>query len=364
MKTSPLTRGEETDKVRGSLFDISSKNKRTTFCAVVPAFNEECVIGSSLESLKQAVPEEDIYVVSDGSSDNTASIARGIVPNVFALIKNRGKAGALHALMEKYQLTDRYDYIFFFDADTKVKPDLLKEVRKYTKARPACIVGTVTSQRKKLVSAYRVYEYGFYQRFYKTAQSCMGAITVAPGCISFYRADVMKQLDFSNKTLTEDYDLTIQIHKKKLGKIIYAPKAKVITQDPPTIRDYLKQMNRWYTGYWQNMFLHKLYIPKDKLNLEVLLLTADTVAWTISLIIAITHPLIMLRMFLYAVAAIWLIALIVMMSEKQYWAIKYIPLFGIFQFLNLCMFAFTFFRALFLGTKNLSWQKVSRYANA
>ncbi|MEI7615949.1 MAG: glycosyltransferase family 2 protein [Actinomycetota bacterium] len=253
--------------------------------------------------------------------------------------------------------------MFFFDADTKVEPDLLKEVRKYTKSKPALIVGTVTSQKNKLISAYRVYEYGFSHRLFKTAQSHMGAITVAPGCISFYRADVMKQLDFSKKTLTEDYDLTIQIHRKKLGNIIYAPKARVITQDPPTIGDYIKQMNRWYTGAWQNMFNYKLYIPKDKLSVEVILLTLDTLVWIALLILSLAHPLFMLTMYGLSMMSMWAIAIVVILMEKQFWAIKYIPLFGIFQFLNLCIFVSSFFRTIFMGTKTLSWQKVGRYAH-
>src|SRR5205823_656630 len=110
-------------------------------------------------------------------------------------------------------------------------------------------------------------EYGLSHRVYKQAQNKMRTITVAPGSSSLYRSDVLRELDFGNQTLTEDFDLTLQIYRRKLGRVVYAPRAKVITQDPPTLKDYWNQVMRWYTGFWQNVFMHRIYLPTSMVNL-------------------------------------------------------------------------------------------------
>src|SRR6266498_1563115 len=211
---------------------------KRSFCVVVPAFNEAQVIEASLDRLLGLLLQGDIYVVSDGSSDETGRIARRMGVNILTLARNQGKARALHSLIQFFELTKKYDYILFSDADSQMAPDFLTVAQKYLQDRPACIVGTVKSDKYGLISAYRTYEYSLTHQIFKRAQDILNVITVAPGCASLYRSDIIDQLEFSHRTLTEDFDLTIQIHQKKLGQIVYAPDAYVITQDPPTVRDY------------------------------------------------------------------------------------------------------------------------------
>ncbi len=330
---------------------------------VVPAFNEATVIKDSLGYLKKVIDKKHIYVVSDGSTDNTAALAKNAVTHVLNLKKNRGKAGALKALIDKYQLTKKYQYLFFFDADTRVDRQFLRSVKARLKAeKPALIVGTVGSGRNGLISAYRVYEYGFSHLFNKNAQNVLGAIVVAPGCASVYRSDVIERLDFTNHTLTEDLDLTMQIHHKKLGNIVYCAPANVATQDPATLNDYWNQINRWNTGFWQNFFLHKLYQPNRKINLEVLLQLADVCMWLGISILAIARPLFFLKLYAISLGLSSLIGVATSLILKQYWALPYAPFFGFFQVINLASFVYSFFRYLAVKPQRLAWQKVGRYA--
>lgn len=338
---------------------------RLLIAVVVPAFNEAAVLAQSLTSLSAVISTDHIYVVSDGSTDRTARIAKAQVPNVLALRKNRGKAGALEALISKYRLTRRYDYIFFFDADTRINREFLKRVRRMlTDVKPALLVGTVGSGRNGLISAYRAYEYGFSHFFYKNAQNAMGTIVVAPGCASVYRSDVIEALDFGNHTLTEDLDLTMQIHHRRLGKIVYCPQATVATQDPATLSDYWKQVNRWNTGFWQNFFLHKLYQPNHKINFEVLLLVADVALWLAILGLAAVHPLFFLKLYGLSLIISTGLGAVTVIFTRQLWALPYAPLFGFFHIINLGSLIYSFFRATLHRSQPLAWQKVSRYALA
>lgn len=226
----------------------------------------------------------------------------------------------------------------------------------------ACLVGTVTSHRRGVISAYRFYEFGLSHRVFKRAQNVAGVVAIAPGCASLYRSDVLKQLDFSCRTLTEDFDLTLQIHHKKLGRVVYVPKAKVITQDPPTFLDYWKQVTRWHTGFWQNIFLHKVYHPTKLVNLEIALLAADGLGWLAILGLAVLNPLLFAKLGLSSALVASVLAVIVLLMERQAWAIRYIPAFFLFQAINLVSYFYSFFRALGSGKRRLSWQKVTRYS--
>ncbi|MEX1123826.1 MAG: glycosyltransferase family 2 protein [Patescibacteria group bacterium] len=305
-----------------------------------------------------------VYVVSDGSTDKTATIARQHTGNVLNLRKNRGKAGALQALIKKYSLTERYRYVFFFDADTEIGRNFLPEIKKVIKAqRPACVVGTVTSTRNKLISAFRVFEYGFSHMFFKNAQNAMNTIVIAPGCAAVYRSDVLAKLNFHGGTLTEDLDFTIQIQHQKYGRVLYCPRARVFTQDPMSFGDFWNQITRWNTGFWQNFFMHRLYRPNRTLHLEVLLLLSDFILWIALLAFAVLQPLYFLALYGVSLAILTILATAVILWERQYWALPYVPLFNFFQIINTASFVYSLFRAVFGRKGRLSWQKVARYAS-
>lgn len=64
--------------------------------AVIPAFNEEEKIGTTLRAIKAAGFAERLLVVDDGSTDRTAELARDEGAEVLSLVPNRGKGGALN----------------------------------------------------------------------------------------------------------------------------------------------------------------------------------------------------------------------------------------------------------------------------
>jgi glycosyltransferase involved in cell wall biosynthesis len=62
----------------------------------LPAWNEEENLPAVLDELQQGVPEADLLVVDDGSTDATADVARAAGAEVVSFGQNRGlPAGAL-----------------------------------------------------------------------------------------------------------------------------------------------------------------------------------------------------------------------------------------------------------------------------
>lgn len=81
--------------------------------AVIPAYNEEHTIGNVVKTLKSAADVTEIIVVSDGSSDRTAVVARECGAKVLVLPKNMGKGAAIKAGVEICS----GDVILLLDAD-------------------------------------------------------------------------------------------------------------------------------------------------------------------------------------------------------------------------------------------------------
>jgi len=89
---------------------------------IVPAYNEEASLGLVLEELRQHVPQFDVVVVNDGSSDATPSIARAHGVPVLDLCFNLGIGGAVQTGF-KYAVDGDYDVAVQFDSDGQFPPD-------------------------------------------------------------------------------------------------------------------------------------------------------------------------------------------------------------------------------------------------
>lgn len=84
--------------------------------AVIPAYNEEDNIVSTVDDLLRNAPGVDYVVVNDGSSDLTAQICREQGFRTIDLPVNLGLAGGFQAGM-KFAYEHGYDYALQFDAD-------------------------------------------------------------------------------------------------------------------------------------------------------------------------------------------------------------------------------------------------------
>lgn len=337
------------------------KRKRRSVAIIVPAYNEEEVISTTLKSLKKVVPARDIYVVDDASKDKTAMLAKKITKNVHTVKKGGGKANALNTGISVFKLTEKYDYIMPVDADCVIDTHFFDNVIPLFQAdkrkRIACVIGKVVGQNHKWVTTYRLWEYEITQTIHKSAQSIMNAVVVCPGPSTVFRSEVFKKVKIPNDTVTEDMDLTFIIHRKKLGKILFCPKALVYTQDPKTIADFTKQVDRWYRGFWQCVFKHNIPWGEQMLDLEVGFLASEGLfngVLTIALIILV--PLSIINGSTVFAVPLGLDIFFFMLPTFLYtafryrsWAIfKYIPQFYFMRLLTSLIFLRSFFKTIFL----------------
>ena len=97
----------------------------------IPAWNEEAAVASVIEGLRERLPDADVLVVDDGSSDATAERARRAGAVVASMPFNQGLGAALQTGY-LYALRQGYDYCAHLDADGQHPPAevarLLEEV--------------------------------------------------------------------------------------------------------------------------------------------------------------------------------------------------------------------------------------------
>jgi len=89
---------------------------------IIPAYNEEESIGQVVADVKCSADFADILVINDGSTDNTAAVARRSGATVLNLPYNLGIGGAVAA---GYKLAEEmsYDYVVRLDGDGQHNPD-------------------------------------------------------------------------------------------------------------------------------------------------------------------------------------------------------------------------------------------------
>jgi glycosyltransferase involved in cell wall biosynthesis len=93
----------------------------------VPAWNEEANLPRVLDELALVLPEADVLVVDDGSTDGTAAVARARGAGVLAFDENRGlRAGIAAGYREAYERG--YAYCGRVDADGQHPADELRRL--------------------------------------------------------------------------------------------------------------------------------------------------------------------------------------------------------------------------------------------
>ena len=230
---------------------------------IVPAYNEEVNIVRTINNLKQQdYPNFHIYLVDDGSKDNTLKRVHEKFDNDTAVTiigkENGGKASALNLGIA----TCSTEYVVCIDADTQLLPDAVSKLMRHFIADKTGRIGAVAGNVKvgnsrNILTYWQAIEYTTSQNFDRMAYSNINAITVVPGAIGAFRKKVLEEVGgFTTDTLAEDCDLTMCINER--GYIIENENyAVAMTEVPETLRQFVKQRIRWCFGVMQTFWKHR-----------------------------------------------------------------------------------------------------------
>lgn len=131
----------------------SQLNKKIKLFIIVPAFNEEKIIGKVLFNLKAQKlknTKKEIIVVNDGSTDKTEEIAKKCRVTVLSHPINRGLGGALGTGLE-YARSKKADIVITFDADDQHEPkDLKRLIEPILKNKADFVIGSRLLKNSKM----------------------------------------------------------------------------------------------------------------------------------------------------------------------------------------------------------------------
>ena len=269
---------------------------------VIAAHNEELVIDATIRSAARQVPVENVFVVSDGSSDRTVEVAVAAGATVFDLTPNRGKAGAIRVIVEEFDIAGRFEVMLLLDADSQLSGNyLLTGLQDFADPEVVAVAGRATtllyprspSLAGRILVDYRERLYLSVQYLQKFGQASrhLNAVSIVPGFASMYRTRILKEIEIDAPGLTiEDYNMTFEVHAKRLGRIAFRPDAAIaLTQDPDNFEDYRKQMRRWSLGFWQTVRRHGVHMGRfwTLLALSIGELVASSVFMVLAVPIAI-----------------------------------------------------------------------------
>jgi glycosyltransferase involved in cell wall biosynthesis len=105
------------------------------YLAVVPAYNEAPTVGRVVREIGARLPEFDIVVVDDGSTDGTGGIAEAAGADVLRHPFNLGIGGAVQSGFV-YALDNGYDYMVQVDGDGQHRPEEIPKLLEAMDADP------------------------------------------------------------------------------------------------------------------------------------------------------------------------------------------------------------------------------------
>ncbi|MEI9929121.1 MAG: glycosyltransferase family 2 protein [Rhizomicrobium sp.] len=227
---------------------------------LIPAYNEEVVIASTVERiLASDYPGLEVIVIDDGSKDRTTEVLNnrfGDDPRVTILtIDNSGKATALNTGLARAN----GEIVVALDADTLFRRDTISRLARWF-VDPA--IGAVAGNAKvgnriNMITRWQALEYIVAQNLERRALAALDTLTVVPGAVGAWRRSVLVELGgFPLDTLAEDQDLTIAVQRAG-HSVLFDSSAIARTEAPASFRGLARQRFRWAYGTLQCLWKYR-----------------------------------------------------------------------------------------------------------
>lgn len=290
---------------------LASEHYFKPVSVIVPAHNEEPVITQSVQALLNLhYPEYEVIVVNDGSKDGTLArlkeafnLASSIkpvrlqvphedilaiyrskdYPNLVVIDKvNGGKADAINAGIN----VSTYPIFCSIDADSLLEPDaLLKSSKLFLEDDELIATGgiirilngckvkdgavTEIALPSRTIEAMQVLEYTRAFLSGRTGWNALKSLLIISGAFGVFRKDMVIAVNGYRKTVGEDMDLVMRLHRhcRDNGipyKILFVPDPVCWTQAPFKMDMLLKQRNRWHRGMIDALLANRRMILNRK----------------------------------------------------------------------------------------------------
>ena len=239
-----------------------------TVTVMVPCYNEERTLEGTVKSLLSLDYPMDklmIFLIDDGSTDNTWNILKSYEnhPNIKIFQKkNGGKHTALNLGLQHLES----DFVGCLDADSFVHPQALKRIINTFQSNPkdmAVASSLLVYNPKNILQTVQRIEYEM-ANYVKKMLGFIGGIHVTPGPFSIFKREVFDELGPYRKAHnTEDQEIGLRM-QANWYKIDACPDAYVYTKSPDSIMKLHRQRVRWIYGFIKNLIdYRKLLFKKE-----------------------------------------------------------------------------------------------------
>ena len=234
------------------------------YAVLIPAHDEERLIGSCLDSLAAVRYPSDlvqVHVVADNCTDATAAIARGRGAHVHERIApdDPGKGPALvWAWRRLVARGDDCDAVVILDADTTVNQDFFAAVDAELAAGAEAVQSyyAVRDAEQSSVTAFRAAALAARHYLRPLGRVTLGGSAGLHGNGMVFAAPVLSKYEWTSH-LTEDIELQLELLLDGT-RVAFAPNAVVSAEMPTTLAASQTQHARWERG---RVEMARRYVP-------------------------------------------------------------------------------------------------------
>ncbi len=225
------------------------------FAILIPAYNEENVIGNILESIEYIdYPKElyDVYVICDHCTDRTEEIAKKYnFVKIISIYNNfsSNKAKALNYATKIILNEKDYDAFCYFDADSLIHPDFLKSMSAMLDKGACAIQGMQLPKNpyeswiSSIISSGQFITNYFFQK----PKQFLGLSATLHGKGICFKKNIVTNFKWDEHCLTEDLEMQMRLVYNGV-RIQWNEYAVVYDEEPVYISQYLKRSIRWARG--------------------------------------------------------------------------------------------------------------------
>ena len=334
---------------------------------VIAAYNEEDIIKAKIENtMALGYPREKvkIYVVADGSTDDTASTAMqydGVT--VLHQYERRGKSAAINRVMQyvKEPIT------IFTDANVMINTDaLMALVKQYNNPKTGAVSGEkVVMHDDRAAAASTEGAYWKYESYLKRKDAELSTIVGAAGELFSIRTSLFEEI--AEDTLLDDFMISMSIVRKGYS-VKYEPKAMASEKPSFNIEEEYKRKVRIAAGGLQSIQRNLDFCNPLQHGLIAFQFLIHRVSrWTVApiLIVAalISNLFLVQNISLYTIILLLQVLFHLAALTGYYFSTKqikvkllHIPFY--FDFMHFCV-VMSWFRYS-RGKQNAIWQKATR----
>lgn len=221
---------------------------------MIPAHNEESVIGTTVQNILNMDYENfEVIVIDDRSSDNTAAVIKDLenrFDKVTALIRTPDAFPGKSAVLNDAFKIAKGEAVLVFDADATVDPDFLSKLIPHLEPKDVGAVQArkvIRNKNHNLLTRCQNNEYTMDAHFQVGRDSIKGAVELRGNGELIKRQAIEDIGGWNNHTIVDDLDMSTRLHIKGWD-IRFCLDAVVFEEGIIYLKPLYRQRRRWLEG--------------------------------------------------------------------------------------------------------------------